>query len=126
MEGIMTKYEDWLDRVKRTVMTRGLLMSRKEMDGEGIVEVINYETGVDDQMSVDERCLHINRQGRAGNMGRSLYIERAVKSVGEGGVITVYSGIVFHTEFLRNMYCMRRDMGFEGGTIDCSGLPMAN
>jgi len=106
--------DNWFNKERRTVKSRGIVLTSVEMDDGGILEVINVTSAVD-RISADEgimdRILNHGRSGRGEDT--SVLIESGVRGVrslisGETVYVRVYSGIVFIDEYCLNLYALRR------------------
>ena len=119
-------YLGWYNRMRCTLLTRGIEFTKEEMRVSGMMEIINYEATMDDGMNDDERMAYLVRRGKAMNPQYAVWAEMALKGVknaktGETGYINTYSGIVFMTNIHRDIFCIKNEKHF-----DLMVLPICN
>ena len=110
----MTKFEGWMNRMGRTILSRGIELSEREMAYNGILGIINYEAIYEDGMSVDSQAMSIIMQARNTYPGGSVLVDSTV--MGDGELHRVYSGIVFSDLYAQHMWILRRGDMYDGGS----------
>lgn len=112
----MSKLENWFNRSKRTIKSRGITLTGVEMETGGILEIVNVTSAIDEQGGGRDQQEDILRQGLSGRpVQTTVLIESAVRGVktrlGDTAYMRVYTGIVFADEYCMHLFALRnKDM----------------
>jgi hypothetical protein len=117
----MAKYGEWLNKMSRTILSRGIELSVLEMRESGILGIINYEAVYEDGLSVDEQAFRLIRRSKVDFPGGSVLVDSSLKGGSKGNPYRVYSGIVFTDIYAQHLWVMR-SRGMYGDMMRVYGL----